>query len=105
MKWFWVAVIISGWVLFCIPGSARARVDHRLTAAERSASPGVVTSASLQVNDEGQTSLDTIFSEPWCIALSGIGLLFVGGIIRRRRSDETGRKSERSLDRALYPAE
>lgn len=106
MKPFWVVVIVSAWALFCIPGAARARVDHRWSAAERNASPSVVAaSANLQINDEGQASLDTIVSEPWCIALSGIGLLLVGGIIRRRRSRANVRKSERSLDRALYPAE
>lgn len=106
MKPFVFAAIISALALFCVSGAAQARVDHRLIAADRNASLGfVTTSATLQINDESQASFDRIVSEPWCIALSGIGLLLVGGIIRRRRSRGIVRKRERSLDRVLYPVD
>jgi hypothetical protein len=106
MRRSFVAVIISALALFCISGAAQARVDHRLITADRNASLGfLAASATMQINGEAQGFFDRIASEPGCIALSGIGLLLVGGIIRRRRSKATPRRRERSLDRALYPVD
>ena len=106
MRLLFTAVIISVLALFCISGAAQAGVDQRLMSADRNASLGfLAASATIQVNREEQGFFDRIASEPGCIALSGIGLLLVGGIIRRRRSKATPRRRERSLDRALYPVD
>jgi hypothetical protein len=104
MRLFFTALIISVLALFCISGAAQASVDHRLIASDRIASPGFLA-ATPPISGEEQASFDRIVSEPGCIALSGIGLLLVGGIIRRRHSKAFVRKRRRSLDHALDPVE
>ena len=88
MKRFAVAIFISALALLSISGAAQARFNPQVI------STGGAPSA--------RDLLERMTLDPASVALLGAGLLVIGGVNRRRRSQGNTGSRIRSLNGALY---